>query len=277
MSAQTDAWTGRARAWDRYESPYRPHRDDTAAVEREAAALAARHGRLDAIMLGVTPQTAACAWPPGTALAAFDSSRAMIDRLWPAPGTPEGATAACADWRELPVATRSADLVAADGSLICLSYPRGFSEVIEEVRRVLRPDGRFVVRTFLRPDPPESLGTILADLDEGRISGAFALKMRVAATLHRPRVGISRAGLREFWLSLFPDQEAGARKFGWSFASFTMPHRDESDVFLYYPTLQELRDVLASAFDEREISVGGYELAERCPTLVLQPRPMANA
>ena len=40
-----------------------------------------------------------------------------------------------------------------------------------------------------------------------------------------------------------------------------------------FPTLAELRAELAADFEELSCHVPGYELGERCPTLVLSPRP----
>jgi SAM-dependent methyltransferase len=222
-------------------------------------------------MLGVTPQTARCAWPEGTRLVAVDSSQLMIDRLWPAPGTPAGAVALCADWSRLPFADASVDLVAADGSLVCCDYPAGFSRLLGEVRRILKPSGRFVARTFLRPDESERVEDILDELHAGRIGGPYPLKMRFSMTFHEPGRGTSRGKWREAWLATFPDQEASAKRFGWSIDQFGFPSGAGSDDFVYYPTIDELRAVIAPFFEQVGRSTGRYELAERCPTLVLAP------
>ena len=50
-----------------------------------------------------------------------------------------------------------------------------------------------------------------------------------------------------------------------------MPNPAAFDAYLYYPTLDELRAAFASYFEEVGFSTGSYELAERCPTLVLAP------
>jgi SAM-dependent methyltransferase len=266
-----DAWAKGAGQWERFQPPYRPHRDDTAVVERVAAALAAEGGALRAVILGVTPQTVGCAWPAETRLTAIDSSQAVIDALWPPPGTPAGAEAICAEWTALPFEDGSVDLVAADGSVACFDYPDGFARLLREVRRVLKPTGRFVARTFLRPEQPERIDDILADLHAGRIGGPYPLKMRFSMTFHEPGLGISRGKWRDAWFALFPDQEASARRFGWSLERFTLPSRAATDEYIYYPTLNQLRAVTARSFEEVGFSTGNYELAARCPTLVLAP------
>jgi SAM-dependent methyltransferase len=271
MSEKEDVWAKSAHEWDRHQSPYQPHPDDTAVIERVAAALVAGGQPLRAVILGVTQETASCDWPAGTKLTAIDSSQVMIDTLWSRPGAPAGANAICAGWTDLPFDDSSVDLVTADGSLACLDFPDGLARLLQEVRRVLKPNGRFVVRTFIRPDQPESLDAILGDLDAGRFGGPYPFKLRFSMSFHEPGLGVSRRKWREGWYASFPDEEASARRFGWSLYAFAVPNIAESDVYLYYPTRDELRTALAPHFAEVEVAVGSYELAERCPTLVLAP------
>jgi SAM-dependent methyltransferase len=271
MGDREDLWAASAQDWDRFGSPFRPHPDDCAVVERHAAALAAETGALSAVMLGVTQEIAGCAWPAGTQLRAFDSSRESIDRLWPARGTPAGATAHSGDWSHLPLDDATADIVTADGSLVCLSYPDGMAEVVGEVRRVLRDGGRFVVRTFLRPEAPEPIEQIMADLDSNRIENPFVLKLRVDAALHDGASGFSMQEKWHLWQRLFPDQPATARAYGWPLASLAiLPDFQHRDLRFVYPTLSELRALFASQFVELECAVGSYALSDRSPTLVLE-------
>jgi len=273
MNEDEDPWRKLAEGWQRHSSPLRPHPDDTAIVERVADGLAKEGEGLDAVMLGVTPETAGCVWPPGTRLRAFDSSPVMLQMLWPAPGTPAGARAELGDWSALPIDDGEADLVAADGSLGCPLWPADVTRVLEEVRRILRPGGRFVARTGLRPEQPETLDAILADLDAGRIGNPTALKVRVIATLHtRGTTGFWVGELQQLWHRLFPDVGAVAERFGWSPAAVAMPDNYSEDDRFLYPTLTELRSVVDPHFRQIDFCVGSYELADRFPTLVLEPR-----
>lgn len=271
MGNRDDLWAASAQDWDRFGSPFRPHPDDRAVVERHAAALAAETGTLSTVMLGVTQEIAGCDWPAGTRLTAFDSSRESIKRLWPAPGTPAGATAHCGDWAHLPLADATVDIVTADGSLVCLRYPDGMAKVVGEVHRVLRGGGRFVVRTFLRPEVPETIEQIIADLHGGRIGNPFVLKLRVDAALHEGSSGFSMQRKWHLWQTLFPDQPATARAFNWPLASLAiLPDFEHRDLRFVYPTLSELRALFAPEFVELECAIGGYELSDRSPTLVLE-------
>ena len=156
MSEQRDQWELQAGEWYRYMTPLRPHPDDTAVVERIAAELVPAGRSLEMVMLGVTAETALADLPGGTRLRAFDSSPGVVERLWPADRVSEGFTVGVASWSALPVQSASVDLAVADGSLVCISWPEEAAAVIAEVRRVLRRGGRFVARTFLRPETPET-------------------------------------------------------------------------------------------------------------------------
>lgn len=271
-SSASDPWSAVATDWSRFQSPFRPHPDDTAVIERVARTLHTHGGNLNVAILGLTIETATCAWPENTRISAFDSSADAIAILWPPAGSPPGASAELARWTALPVADQTLDLVTADGSLVCVDYPDGARAVFEEVRRVLRPGGRFVARTFLRPEPSETLADILDDLEAGSIHNPFVLKLRVDSALHEGLSGFSMHEKWLLWRQIFPDQEATARRFGWPLRTFALPPSFETqDLRFVYPTIDELRAVFSPFFRELEVSVGRYELAERCPTFVLEP------
>jgi SAM-dependent methyltransferase len=268
-----DVWVQHARTWNRFTIPQRPHSDDTAVVERVAAELAAEGGALNAVMLGVTPETAGCAWPAGTRLRAFDGSPEMLRNLWPAPGTPAGATAEIADWAALPLATGEADLVTADNSLAVVYWPEPVQSVVAEIRRVLRPGGRFVLRQPMLPDEPETLAEILDDLFAGRIGTPGVAKARIWATLHRPGWdGMMLQEMRDLWWGLFPHPEATAQKLGWSPECFAMQEKIADGRRTTCVTREQLHAIFDPHFRMIETVTGSYELAERFPTLVLEPR-----
>jgi SAM-dependent methyltransferase len=273
MAGREDGWTHPSQAWERYTSPQRPHRDDTAVVERVAAELAGQGSPLRAIMLGVTPETAGCAWPAGTRLRAFDGSVEMIGALWPAPGAPAGARAELADWGSLPLGDGETDLVTGDNALAVIYWPEPVIRVVDEVRRVLRPGGRFVVRQPILPDRRETREAILEDLKAGRIETPGVVKARLWATLHRPGWdGMAMQEMRDLWWSLFPDPEAVAKRLGWSAAQFAMLRKIADGRRTTCVTREQLLEIFEPRFRIVEWAVGSYQLAERFPTLVLEPR-----
>jgi SAM-dependent methyltransferase len=270
---EEDEWVQHAQAWDHQTTPQRPHRDDTAVVERVAAELARDRAPLTVVMLGVTPETAACNWPAGTRLRAFDGSPEMLRQVWPAGRTPPGARAELGDWSMLPLDDNKADLVTADNSLCVVYWPEPVSRVLAEVRRVLRPGGRFVVRQPMLPERPETLDEILADLNAGRIGSPGALRARMWAILQRPGwQGMKSQELRDLWWRLFPDPKAIAQRFGWSPESFAMQRKIAETRRTICVTPAQLHEIIDPYFRLVEQVVGNYELAERFPNFVLEPR-----
>jgi SAM-dependent methyltransferase len=223
-----------------------------------------------AVVLGLTPEIVGCAWPDDVNLTAVDHSPAMIRALWPPKQGPADAKAVLADWRDMPIASGSIDLVVGDGCFIVQAYPEGFEALAQEVRRVLAPSGRFAIRVFLRPDQPESIADIARALARGKIGSVHALKLRLLAAVY----GASVEGgcLDDAWrawqsLPLLPAALAGRP--GWTKEEVTgiEGYRGlENRHFL--PTLQEFRTVLSSMLTEVSCDWGRYELADRCPTLV---------
>jgi SAM-dependent methyltransferase len=273
MSRQPKKWDRTASAWSQFEPPYLPVAEESAVIERVAAELAGEGGRLNAVILGVTPQTAALAWPAGVCLTAFDNSAAMIAELWPAPGTPAGAQAILADWSELPLGVGSVDLIAGDHSLGVLAWPQGPAKLLAELRRVLKPGGRFVLRSFLRPEQREDLDAIVGDLEAGRIRSAGIAKMRFIAWRHdRGTEGISVQELKDLFKRYVPDPDEAVRRYGWQRGPSDIPTTEGNERRFVFPTLAELRDAIAPFFREIECVTGSHELAERFPTMVLEPR-----
>jgi SAM-dependent methyltransferase len=270
-----DAWDQHARHWERHTIPQRPHPDDTAVVERVAAELARqRHpDPVAAVLLGVTPETAGCRWPVGTRLLAFDASPEMIRRLWPAPGTPADARAELGDWTDLPLGDATVDLVAADNSLCVVYWPQPAGLVLEEVRRTLRPEGRFVLRHPVLPERRETIEEIVADLHAGRIATPGVAKARMWAVLQRPGwQGMWSQELRDLWWKLFPDPEAIAAKLGWRPEVFAMERTIAASRVTTVVSRERLLEFIDPMFRVVEEAVGSYQLAERFPTLVLEPR-----
>jgi SAM-dependent methyltransferase len=270
-----DQWTRAARIWSRHRPPLRPHPDDSAVIARVAASLADEEGALTAVILGVTPESAGCGWPANVRLTAFDSSEPMIAALWPPPGAPPNARAELGDWSKLPLAAGEVDLVTGDHTLGCVDWPEGVHAVLAEVRRILRPGGRFVLRMWTRPEVRESLETILADLEADRIESATVVKARFAAWLHtKGTIGIAMADLKDLFEEHFPDRDAAAQRHGWPPETCEMPLTYDPSRRMLMPTLSELRAIVTAYFREADCLTGGYQLAERFPTLVLEPKPL---
>ncbi len=76
------------------------------------------------------------------------------------------------------------------------------------------------------------------------------------------------------WQAMCPDPAALSARLGWDadVVATIAAYRD-SDVTYSFPTLRDLRRVLAEDFVELACHTPSYELGERCPTLVLCAKP----
>jgi SAM-dependent methyltransferase len=208
-------------------------------------------------------------WPDGTSLLAVDRSEAMIGAVFP---VGRGA-AVLGEWLALPCADTSIDWVVGDGCASTFRYPTDYVRLAAELRRVMAPDGELVLRLFAAPDEPEPLDTIARDLAAGRIAGFHALKWRIAMAVQPGDRNVRVVDLLAGFDELVADRAALAARTGWSPAVIAAidVYRD-SEVSYSFPTLAEVRDALGDVLVERACHVPGYELGDRCPTLVLEKR-----
>jgi SAM-dependent methyltransferase len=262
VSSTPDHWPLHARAWSLVGPPLRPCAEDIAIVEREVG----RAGRTDMLVLGVTPELVALALPEGSTVIAVDKQPAMIDALFaPAPHR----RALVGEWLALPLADASIDLVVGDGGLSVFAFPVDYRAFAIELARVLRPGALVVVRLFAAPRDPESLDDVRAALPS--IGSFDALKWRIAMAIQSPDRAVRVTAIRDAFDALVPDRAALAERTGWS--RDVIDHIDiyrDSPAIYSFPTLDEVRAVLAPQFTEVACHVPGYELGDRCPTLVLR-------
>jgi len=264
-----DHFSQLAAKWSHFGPPLRPSPDDTAAVQRAVSQMPPGS---HAVVLGLTPEIIGCDWPAHVTLTAIDHSPAMIAALWPPEKAPAKARAVLGDWCAMPLASGSVDLVAGDGCYVLLDYPDGYAALACEVRRVLRPGGRYVMRVFLRPECGETVAQVAQALADGAVGSVHALKLRLLAAVH----GASGKGSRldEVWrawsamASRLPARLAGVR--GWTPEEIVgvESYRDMQARY-YLPTLAEARRTLQQWFVETDCACGRHELADRCPTFVL--------
>jgi SAM-dependent methyltransferase len=260
-------WPLHARQWARVGPPLRPCPDDVAIAEAEAAAWARARGRAPrALVLGVTPELVQMAWPAGTSLLAVDREPAMIDALF---AVAPGRRAAVGDWLALPARPGGLDLVVGDGSLSNLAFPDDYRRLAAELARVLAPGGRVVLRLFAAPEAAEPVAEAADALRAGAFGSFHALKWRVAMAIQPGHRNVRVDDIWRAFAELVPDRAALATRTGWPREVIdTIDAYRGSDVAYSFPTLAEVRAALAPALDEVTCHAPGYELGDRCPTLV---------
>ncbi|MFO0760573.1 MAG: class I SAM-dependent methyltransferase [Byssovorax sp.] len=272
MTSPADPWRKNAAQWHRIGPPLRPVADDLAIVEEAAEEWRAAHaGRpLRALILGVTPELCTLPWPAGTALVAVDRSPDMIREVWPETGLPKGASAIAADWRDLPFPDGAFDLIAGDGCYSLLPFPDDYRIFGTEMRRVLAPEGRFLMRAFVQPAKRESADAVGEALWSGRIGSFHAFKWRLAMSLQPSTAqGVRLADVWDAWHSICPDPAALGERLGWPLDTITTIDAYRGAPAHYnFPSVAELRAILAGHFIEIACHTPSYELGDRCPTLV---------
>ena len=247
--------------WPTLKPPLRPHPN----VARKVAALLPRTDD-PVLLLGVTPELASIA---GRTIA-VDWSARMIALAWP--GDNGTRRALLGDWRRLPLAEGAVAAAIGDGSITMLRFPEDMLLLIDQLRMVIVPGGRAVIRCFATPEPAETL----AEVREAALSGgigfhAFKQRLNMATAHEGGDVNVSSEALHTSFERLFPDRHQLARASGWSLEAIAEIDAYRGSAYLHcYPSRSQLLRVVpswmrAAAFVETD----GYPLAERCPLLVL--------
>ncbi len=237
------------------------------ALAAQARALCGGGGGLT-VLLGVTPAYVGI----GDRLLAFDAAAGMIAALWP--GDTGRQRAAVADWRELPLPDGAARQVIGDGSLNAVPDRAVLCAVLSETRRILAPDGRAVVRVFVRPEGGETLDQVLAAAREGRIGSLNVLRWRLAAAL-AVAPGY-RAAVRDILAAAerLGDLEAFARETGMdpAEAEHLRAYRDQTATYVFPDRDALAADALAAGLACDWVETAGYPGARDCPFAVLRHR-----
>ena len=241
--------------WQRLRPPLRPHAADIATIDQLT------YGRGPRLLLGVTPELAALGGP----LIAVDWSATMIARIWP--GNSADRRAVQGDWRKLPLAPQSVTGAMGDGIVNMLRWPDEVETVVQQLRETVRPGGRIALRCFCSSDERESLEALhSAYLSPSDTAGFHAFKWRLAQAAMRGDNIETRAVWAAFEAT-FPDREALSRATGWPLS--TIGEIDDyrvSTLSKCFPTRSALKSLLPDAY---LVESQGYEMAERCPVLVI--------
>lgn len=272
LTAAVDHWSRHAAQWPAIGPPLRPTPDDIATARLAVAdwLRGRQQGGAFALVLGVTPELCTLTLDGIGRLIAVDRSAAMIRHTWPGPvRAMDGAL--CADWRRLPLADASVDVVLGDGALNALPTLDEYQALGRELARVLRPDGRCVLRCFVQPPVRESVDEVIAALERGEVGSFHALKWRVAMALQRDTAsGVSVGEVWEVVHRAWHDLDALAARFTWPVQEVrTIDAYRSIDTRYTFPAFDECRASLASwGFTSIRSTIGAYELADRCPTFV---------
>jgi hypothetical protein len=225
------------------------------------------------LVLGVTPELCGLPMHVSSRVTAMDKSTDMIGAIWPGRVRARDEVV-CADWRWMPLAGSSIDLVLADCPFSSLPYPLGYSALCAELDRVLRRPGRCVVRCYAQTEKRETIDDVFTDLDMGRIGNFHVLKWRLAMALQlHADVGVSVGSVWSALHSAWKDLDLLAERFAWPIEQVrTIESYRNMETRYTFPTFAQYRRIFSAVgLSVIEVSTPSYELGERCPTLVLEP------
>ena len=273
-------WDVHAARWHSVGPPLRPGIADLQAFQRALTNLACEREHVRALLLGVTPELTGLDWPVHSELVAVDHSQAMWRRHW---SPPHGiaSTMILGEWRQMPLRSESMDGVLADGSLSIQSNSNDLAELLAQLARVLRDEGRLIVRTFVRPQVRERPQQVIAALRRRECGSFDAFKWRLLMSLHRSSAeGVALNCVHRAFHRAVPDPRELSQQLGWSEDSIDTieSYRDARGRY-FFPSLAQLRELLREHFVELDCSVPDYELGSCCPLLVLsrKARPRRTA
>ncbi len=272
MNPSGNHWEQHALDWHYFAPPLRPCAEDIEWME--CAVFQKQPSANCALLLGVTPEIARMRWPQNIWLLAIDHCFPMIIHVWPKSGTPRDSQALVGEWTSFPLSRHSIDIVCGDGVVLFFSYPEGVRQLGREIKRILRLDGLFLLRAFIRPEKSESLEQLHTDLTAGRIGSFHVYKWRLNMALQNNlQEGVNPLHAWDAWRSWVPDPNKLAQRTGWPIEEInTIQAYQHSNAIYRYPLLEELLDALADDFQLLDVTLPGYELGDRCPLLKLQPR-----
>lgn len=275
QSLQHPHWGEVAYHWHHYGPPLRPSAAEVRVMEEMVRRwYAARRARPPkALLLGVTPEIAAMAWPDETELVAADRSEPMIQRVWP--GDVGGRRkAVCADWFDLSSGSDTYDVVIGDGTFTILDYPGQYRALAATVRDVLASDGIFISRFFLRPAMSETAETVFDDLLANRIATFHGFKFRLAMALQESAdSGVRMGDVYSAWRSAAIDLDSLMAMTGWPAGAIeTIRLYEGKDSRLSFPSAAEMDAAMSEHFEKIDKHYLPMQMGERCPIVSYRRR-----
>ncbi len=262
-------WMGLSGKWS-VSPPLAPGEDDLGWFLRQVHRLG--EAPLRVVLLGVTPGLARLPWPRGTVLAALDWSEGMLRGTFPRDGVPGGGPVR-ADWRELPIASGSCDLILGDGCYTALGDLASTRLFNAEIVRVLRPGALACFRCFARPPRPATVDALFAALEARANLGFDLFRWQLAIAVQGGRWGVALDEVWRVWNERVPDRRALAARQGWQLDDLQRIERWQGEQARYaFPSVGDLQEVASGRLDVLEVDVPSYALGECFPRIALQAR-----
>jgi SAM-dependent methyltransferase len=269
----SEPWAMHAARWKRLGPPLRPRAEDLQRLhETWRRSLPASPPRsIDLLSLGVTPEIALFPWTEAVRVQAIDASEEMIRTVWP--GDTSQRQAVLGNWLQTPFADASFDLIVCDAGLVQLVGRESVTRLGGELLRLLKENGRVVMRHFSRPVPAETERSIHAAVEAGQMPGFHELKLRLLMALEArtPQRGVRLGDTWNCFAQLFPDRASLARELACDVETIaTIDTYRDRDARYSFLSLEELAEAFAG-FHLALGPAGHYPFAECCPVFSLTP------
>ena len=265
-------WSDYARYWNLVGSPLRPRLEDVHLYhDLLTGHLGPTSGEIrNALLFGVTPELAAHRWPAQFRLFAVERVPNTIAALWP--GNNAVRHAVCADWLRPPFGTGQFDLAIGDGCLVAVGAADRQSRLLAATWSSLRKGGSLCMRCFCLPETPESVGAVFDALERGLVGSFHAFKWRLAMALQGDASDFPVAEIWRTWSATGIDRDRVAASCKWPRASIDTidVYRNSSLRYRFARHDDLLAQLRAAGFEHVATRYGHYELAERCPVILLR-------
>ncbi len=265
-------WDNQARQWALVGEPLKPSQaelQNSYSWIHEHAQL--QNDYLTALVLGVTPEIINLSWPAQTRLIAVDYNETMIKSVLPKKTATLAPIGLLANWLQLPLPSSSVDIVIGDG---CYSQVRwkDYEALTQEIRRVLKPNGIFIIRFFTKPENIDPVESIYRDVFSGEIASFHAFKFRLAIALQSdPRQGVCLKDIWSTWDSSFKQEVLqNMQKLKWNLETIsTIDIYRLSNTIYTFPTQIEIRSIFSKHLLEKELHIPCYYFGQCYPTFKL--------
>jgi hypothetical protein len=269
-------WLARASRIGYLSVPGEPSDEDLRVYSRYAFPLQGAQAatRKSGLLLGVTQGIVDWCRKRALRITVMDFCAPLAQKLQSMHQDWDGLCTIIEDWLTTSQKDNSFCWAAGDGAVNAVGSGRNVATLFRQIHRLLLPGSIVIQRLMIRPSPTPDCGEILERAASGRIHGLGALKHQMAQSLQPSFMdGVQLCEVRNAILEGGLILHNSDGYYPWSHEPLSaLDYCAIEGASLCYPTLEELRSLTQTDFEELSISYGSYEMAQLCPTIVYRTR-----